>query len=365
MASPAVRERIDAFDGPDDVNKENEPEVWDSGLVVELDDSTFVPSPHPAFTVSFRQSEEGPVVWYGASSVFATSESMRMYEATLVGSSSSSSLSSSGPWPARGLLRVMALPCRLASWNLVSTRVPPHKNIMRSIPCLQGEHIHLMERGGSDLFELMWMPDTAGSQPRGLTRLMGMGVAGDIASALLHMHSHGVCHRDVKPENVVVSTDGTPKLVDFDFASDKKLISLSRFSGTLRYVPHRLFVLLRRMARVKSRMAMAGEPGEDLVREYDDLKRRVYNPFEVDIFGLCVMTVDLLVRDSSWGSDTTPPKTSQFEGPVGRIRQLFGSAVSDALWVCIHALTTDSLHRLAETLRTTHLSLMIQATAKA
>ncbi|MBI5508324.1 MAG: serine/threonine protein kinase [Deltaproteobacteria bacterium] len=45
-----------------------------------------------------------------------------------------------------------------------------------------------------------------------------------IADALGVAHEHGVIHRDVKPGNIMIGFDGTPKLIDFGiaFASDSK-----------------------------------------------------------------------------------------------------------------------------------------------
>lgn len=46
-----------------------------------------------------------------------------------------------------------------------------------------------------------------------LTRL-----ATDLCTALEHIHQHGVVHRDVKPDNVMLMPDGSAKLMDFGIA---------------------------------------------------------------------------------------------------------------------------------------------------
>lgn len=38
------------------------------------------------------------------------------------------------------------------------------------------------------------------------------------AFALLHLHTHGVIHRDMKPENILIKEDGTVKVIDFGIA---------------------------------------------------------------------------------------------------------------------------------------------------
>lgn len=43
----------------------------------------------------------------------------------------------------------------------------------------------------------------------------------DIADALRHAHAANIIHRDVKPENILLTSDGVPKLADLGIARDK------------------------------------------------------------------------------------------------------------------------------------------------
>jgi len=52
-----------------------------------------------------------------------------------------------------------------------------------------------------------------------------------IAEALCHVHKHGIVHRDIKPDNIMLDKDNRPKLVDFGFALEKD--ELNRHSATL------------------------------------------------------------------------------------------------------------------------------------
>ena len=40
-----------------------------------------------------------------------------------------------------------------------------------------------------------------------------------LADALMHAHEHGVVHRDIKPQNVMMQYDGGVKLLDFGIAT--------------------------------------------------------------------------------------------------------------------------------------------------
>eukprot|EP00602_Paraphysomonas_sp_CaronLab_P001522 CAMPEP_0185030042 /NCGR_PEP_ID=MMETSP1103-20130426/16777_1 /TAXON_ID=36769 /ORGANISM="Paraphysomonas bandaiensis, Strain Caron Lab Isolate" /LENGTH=287 /DNA_ID=CAMNT_0027565009 /DNA_START=303 /DNA_END=1166 /DNA_ORIENTATION=+ len=60
-------------------------------------------------------------------------------------------------------------------------------------------------------------------------------IAACIASALNHVHQHGVIHRDVKPENIVLDGRGYPRLIDFGISHSMGAICTAR-SGTVGYL---------------------------------------------------------------------------------------------------------------------------------
>jgi serine/threonine-protein kinase len=64
-----------------------------------------------------------------------------------------------------------------------------------------------------------------------------------LAAGLDHAHSEGIFHRDLKPANVVLTEDGTPRLVDFGIAAAREAESLTTTGqlGTLPYLPPEVF----------------------------------------------------------------------------------------------------------------------------
>jgi len=80
--------------------------------------------------------------------------------------------------------------------------------------------------GGGDLFSRL-------ADGGGLDESTGRMVVVEVALALAHIHEHGYMYRDLKPENVLVCTDGHIKLADFGLAkkmTDKRPAQSMRHS---------------------------------------------------------------------------------------------------------------------------------------
>ncbi|RXW19884.1 hypothetical protein EST38_g5980 [Candolleomyces aberdarensis] len=97
------------------------------------------------------------------------------------------------------------------------------------LPCSTPEPKPSQPSPPSDLFDLVE------NFPHGLPPKMIRSYLGQIADALCFLHAHGIVHRDVKDENVVLGPDGKCILIDFGSSGLVKKSGWDTFSGTLDY----------------------------------------------------------------------------------------------------------------------------------
>ncbi|CDK28412.1 unnamed protein product [Kuraishia capsulata CBS 1993] len=117
---------------------------------------------------------------------------------------------------------------------MASLKNDPHPNIMRIIDFFEDDMYYYLETPqhgdppGVDLFDLIEVKsDMTESECRYIFE--------QCCSALSHLHKHGVVHRDIKDENIIVDSKCIVKLIDFGSAAYVKNGPFDVFVGTLDY----------------------------------------------------------------------------------------------------------------------------------
>lgn len=109
-----------------------------------------------------------------------------------------------------------------------------HPNIMRIIDFFEDEQYYYLETPifGSppaiDLFDYIEVK-------KDMTEFECQFIFKQIVSAIFHLHKHGIVHRDIKDENIIVDEHGIIKLIDFGSAGYTKSGPFDVFVGTIDY----------------------------------------------------------------------------------------------------------------------------------
>jgi len=141
----------------------------------------------------------------------------------------------------------------------------------------------------------------------------------DAAVALQHAHDHGVLHRDVKPTNLLLTADGTVRLIDFGLASARGEQRLTRSGATLGSLPY-----------------MAPEQVRGDLTHIDA---------RTDVYALGVTMYELLTLSLPHGEEDGTLRERILAGHLESPSRRNGTIHPDAEAICLVALDVDPARR--------------------
>ncbi|MBI3271118.1 MAG: PQQ-binding-like beta-propeller repeat protein [Planctomycetes bacterium] len=104
--------------------------------------------------------------------------------------------------------------------------------------------VHDLGREGAVAYYAMELVEGASlarrMRERGFAPIEASALLEKVARAIHFAHSHGIIHRDIKPDNIVVGEDGEPQVMDFglalDVGSEHRLTRTGQIMGTPAYM---------------------------------------------------------------------------------------------------------------------------------
>jgi len=173
--------------------------------------------------------------------------------------------------------------------------------------------------------------DVLKENPRGMSLAGVVSVATDVARALVYMEANGMVHRDVKPDNVLFSYDGTAKLSD---------LGISRFARAPGQDP-----------RMTNAGDVVGTPAYMAPEQMLD-SRSVDS--RADVYSLGVMAFEMLAgRRPNYGESAMRTLAKAIEGmPFPDVRTLRPDT-PDGLAALVSAMTMPSPAQRPSSVRAT------------
>jgi len=173
--------------------------------------------------------------------------------------------------------------------------------------------------------------DVLGENPGGMSLAGVVSVATDVARALVYMEANGMVHRDVKPDNVLFSADGTAKLAD---------LGISRFARAPGQDP-----------RMTNAGDVVGTPAYMAPEQMLD-SRSVDS--RADVYSLGVMMFEMLAgRRPNYGESAMRTLAKAIEGMVFPDVRTLRPDTPDGLAALVSAMTMPSPSQRPSSVRAT------------